>query len=131
MRQNWKREARGAAYDYPALYAQLRELRQMKITTAFEINPGGSGARRTVEDVALRELPPGDMLRLNAVEHALRMCSLYGNADKRRRLVTLVYFKRSHTVGGAGMKLGISQHTAELWNRDFLTAVYGYLAAKK
>lgn len=131
MTENWKRTARGAAYDYPALRAQLRELRRMQTTSRFENTPGGGGERRTVEDVALRELPPGDMLRLEAVEHALRMCGLMKNAGKRRQLAEMVYFRRSHTVYGAGIALGVSVHTAEIWNREFLTAVYGYLCAKK
>lgn len=131
MKQEWKRTARSAAYDYPELYARLRELRRARITAPIENNPGGSGNSRKTEEVALRELPEAEMLRLNAVEHALKLCGLYGNAEKRRRLVALVYFRRSHSVCGAGMKLGVSQHTAELWNRDFLTAVYGYLEAEK
>ena len=131
MKQEWKRTARSAAYDYPELYARIRELRRARITAPLENNPGGSSESRKTEEVALRELPPGDMLRLEAVEHGLRLCAMYGNAEKRRRLVTLVYFRRSHTVCGAGMKLGISQNTAERWNRDFLTAVYGYLIAEK
>ena len=59
------------------------------------------------------------------------MTELFRTAAKRRRLVELVYWRRTHTVYGAGVEIGVSEETAKRWNADFLLCVAGYLRARR
>lgn len=59
-----------------------------------------------------------------AVEQALSVMDEMRTAEKRRRLVDLVYIRRTHTLYGAGTELEISEESARAWNRDFLLCVY-------
>lgn len=119
--------ARDAAFAYPRLHRELGELRRMSVTPKLGGTGRGGGSGRGAEDAALRSLPPGDQAAHDAVERALRMLRTLRTADKRRRLVELVYFRRTHTILGAGVALEVSEETAQQWAREFLWAVYAGL----
>lgn len=127
-REDWRRQARDAAFAYPRLRRELAELRRMSVTPRLGGSGRGGGDRRGTEDVALRQLAPGDQAALEAVEKALRMLRALRTADKRRRLAELVYFRRTHTILGAGVALGVSEETARQWDRDFLWAIFGAMS---
>lgn len=128
--KTWQAEARRVIQAYPRLHEELRDLQRMSVTPRLSGMPSGGGeAGRAVEDAALRQLPPEEQKAHDAVEHALRMTELFRTASKRRRLVELVYWRRTHTVYGAGVEIGVSEETAKRWNSDFLLCVAGYLRA--
>lgn len=102
----------------------------MSVTPRLSGMPGGGGSGRAVEDAALRQLPLEEQTAHDAVEHALRMMDLFRTAAKRRRLVELVYWRRTHTIYGAGIVLGVSEETAKRWNGDFILCVTGYLRSR-
>lgn len=122
--ETWRRPAKDAAYAYPRLRRELAELRSMSVTPKLSGMPRGGGASRSVEDAALRQLPPGERAAFEAVDRALRLLRVFRTAEKRRRLVEMVYFRQSHTIYGAGAVLEVSEVTARQWNRDFLLSVY-------
>lgn len=123
-KETWKRMARDAAYAYPRLHRQLTDMKSPSLTPKLTGMPRGGGTSRTVEDLALRQLPKGDQDAHDAVERALRILGEMRTGAKRRKLVELVYFRRTHTLYGAGVELGISEETAGAWSRDFLVSVY-------
>ncbi len=129
--KTWRDQARKAASAYPRLHEELRELQRMSVTPRLSGMPGGGGSGRAVEDAVLRQLPPEEQNAHDAVEHALRMMDLFRTAAKRRKLVELVYWRRTHTVYGAGVEIGVSEETAKRWNADFLLCVAGYLRARR
>lgn len=129
--KTWQASARRVVQAYPRLHAELMDLQRMSITPALSGMPSGGGERRPAEDAALRQLPPENQLAHDAVEHALRMTELFRTAGKRRRLVELVYWRRTHTVYGAGVEIGVSEETAKRWNADFLLCVAGFLRARQ
>ena len=53
----WRQICRQAAYEYPALRAELRDLQSMSVTPKLTGMPMAGGERRSTEDVALRQLP--------------------------------------------------------------------------
>lgn len=128
--RTWQAGARQAARDYPRNHAELLELQRMSVTPRLSGMPGGGGAGRATEDAALRQLPRDRQTAHDAVEHALRMTELFRTAAKRRRLVELVYWRRTHTLYGAGVEIGVSEETAQRWNADFLLCVQSYLSAR-
>ncbi len=128
--KTWQAGARQATRDYPRNHAELLELQRMSVTPSLSGMPGGGGARRATEAAALRQLPRERQMAHDAVEHALRMTELFRTAAKRRRMVELVYWRRTHTLYGAGVEIGVSEETAKRWNADFLLCVAGYLRAR-
>ena len=123
----WRQQARQAAYDYPALKAELRDLRSMSTSPALTGLPSGGEGRRSTEDAALRELPPEQQRRHDAVERALSISEHLTSGLNRVQLIELVYFRRSHTVEGAALRIPCSPQTAQLWNSDFLLLVWSAL----
>lgn len=129
-KESWRMQARDAAYDYPRLHRELEAMHETNISPKLTGMPRGGGPSRSVEDAALRQLPPGDQTAHDAVEHAIRMMDVFRTGAKRKRLANLVYFRRTHTVYGAGVEIGISEETAKRWNQDFLLCIAGYLRAR-
>ena len=128
--KTWQDKARRAVRAYPKLHAELMDLQHMSVTPRLSGMPGGGEPGRATENAALRQLPPDDQTAHDAVEHGLRMLKIHRTADKRRRLVELVYWKATHTIYGAGVEIGISEETARRWNADFLLTVTSYLTAR-
>lgn len=124
---SWRRIARQAAYDYPGLRAQLRDLQSMSVTPSLSGMPMGGGDHRSTEDAALRQLPPEDQCRLDAVEQAVEISEHLTSGLARRKLIDLVYFRRSHTVEGAAMQIPCDVRTAKTWNSDFLLLIWSGL----
>ena len=123
----WRQAARQAAYDYPGLRAQLRDLQSMSVTPSLSGMPMGGGEHRSTEEAALRQLPPEDQRRLDAVAQAVEISGHLTSGLARRKLIDLVYFRRSHTVEGAAMQIPCDVRTAKTWNSDFLLLIWSGL----
>ena len=123
----WRHAARSAAYDYPRLVRELRELREMPVTASLSGMPHGGEPGRSTEDAALRQLPAAQQRRLDAVEQAVVISSQLTSGPSRVKLVEMVYFTRRFTVEGAAMQIPISVRQAWAWNNDFLLLVWARL----
>lgn len=123
----WRQAARQAAYDYPGLRSQLRDLQSMSVTPSLSGMPMGGGEHRSTEDAALRQLPPEDQRRLDAVAQALSISEHLTSGLARVKMIEMVYFRRSHTVEGAAMQIPCSVQTAKIWNSDFLLLTWSEL----
>lgn len=123
----WRRTARNAAYEYPKLRAELRDLQSQSITPSLSGMPSGAGEHRSTEDAALRQLPAAEQRRHDAVAQAVQICGQLTSGPSRVKLIELVYFRRSHTVEGAALQIPISSRQAWGWNNDFLLLVWARL----
>ena len=123
----WRQICRQAAYEYPALRAELRDLQSMSTTPSMSGMPMGGGEHRSTEDAALRQLPPERQRRHDAVERALAISEHLTSGLSRVKLIDLVYFRRSYTVEGAAMQIPCSVQTAWTWNNDFLLLIWSRL----
>lgn len=123
----WRQAARQAAYEYPALRAELRDLQSMSVTPSLSGMPMGGGEHRSTEEAALRQLPPEDQRRLDAVAQAVEISRQLTSGPSRIMLIEMVYFRRSHTVEGAAMTIPISNRQAWDWNNDFLLLIWARL----
>jgi len=91
-----------------------RELEEYKrdaipsATPGYSLAPGGCSTSRTTEDIAVR-------IETNVyVEQLERSCKaiervLSHLCETDMKLIDLAYWKRSHTVEGAGMAIGLSR----------------------
>ena len=123
-RERWRSRARAAVRRYPELIQAEADLRAGKITMTYNGMPSSPEAARKTEILALRELPLNDRRDLEAVRTALRVIERQNkNADLRYKLIDIVYWKRSHSVEGAAMKIHVSQDTAREWDQELIKLV--------
>ncbi len=122
-REPWWGYAKNVIRAYPEYKQELRRLRTAKVTPKYNANGGDSGIGKPTEETALRELPPKEMARLEAVERALQKTKQLRDGTLRVRLIELIYFRRSHTLTGAAEKCHVSHRTAVGWHGDFIRAV--------
>ena len=129
MPQRWRRAAREAARAYPALKAELEELRRTRITPGYDSTGRSvSGDQRPVENAIIRELPKKQMRQLRAVEDALSLTAELTGGRDRLRLIRLLYFSGGrYTLEGAALQVHVSTRTAQIWSDSFLVLVFGGL----
>lgn len=124
--KSWRYAARQVAYEYPGLRERLRDLQSMSVTPSLSGMPMGGGEHRSTEDAALRQLPPEEQRKLDAVEHALETSSHLTSGWARVKLIELLYFQKSRsiTIDGAAMSIPCSVQTARFWESDFLLLIH-------
>ena len=114
---------------YPTRKKEYEQLHEQSITANLSGMPGGGGVSRSVEGIALRELPYNKQREYDAVNKALEVTRKLPNGDQRIKIIDLVYWKRSHTLDGAGYKVGYASTTTRQINAEFVRLVgklYGY-----
>ena len=112
-RCKWWGFAKAIVRDYPARRAEYHELHRQSITSNLTAVTGGSVARRSTEDVALRKLPPSKQAEYDAVTKAIEQTKLLKTGRERLALIDMVFWKQSHTLQGAAYALGYSESSAK------------------
>lgn len=79
--------------------------------------------KRKAEDT----LTEKEQRRYDAVRSAIGETERMLTGTQRLALVDLVYWKRSHTLFGAAMRIPISERTAQKWNAQFIRMTEKYL----
>lgn len=129
-RYDWWGYAKGMIRRYPALSAQLADVKSMTITPGYGSQPGAHEAKRTTELRAIAELPTTAQREFEAVDRAIHQTEGKKDGKERIRLIELVFWRRSHTLSGAAYQLHVSYSTASAWHREFIRLVaknYGLL----
>lgn len=96
----------------------------MTVTPSLSGMPMGGREHRSTEDSALRQLPPEDQRRLDAVAQALEISGHLTSGLARVKMIEMVYFRRSHTIEGAALRIPCDVRTAKTWNNDFLLLIW-------
>ena len=129
-RYDWWPYVKGMIRRYPALKAELSDLRSQSITPNYSGLPGAAGASRAAELVALRELPTTRQREYAAVNRAIAATERMAASRDRLRIIDLVFWKRSHTLEGAALTIPCSYMTARRYHSEFIMTVasmYGLL----
>ena len=111
---------------YPQLCQEWEELKTISATPNYDEVGHGSGISKPTEQVALKLLPRVKQQEFDAVRDALQVTKSSPDGRHKIELIRLVYWKKSHTLSGAAMVIGISYRTARRWQSDFI-----YLVAEK
>ena len=119
----WNGFARYMVYNYPALCREEKHLHDTTITPSYGGAPGGGERSDKTADAALRELPEAKRRQLEAVRRAIVTVRATKNGDAKLKVIDLYYWKKSHKLYGAALKVGVSAHTAIDWNTEFLDLV--------
>lgn len=128
-RVSWWAYIKAVIRSYPALKEQYAEQQQQALVPAYgDGTPHSKGSvSRTVESLAIRTLPGLHQREYEAVRRAVAVTERYRNGRDRMRVIDMVYWKRSHTLTGASLQVPCSEHTARVWNQEFIRLVAGYL----
>lgn len=111
---------------YPELKAEREELQQQTVTQQLSGMPGCGGIGRTAEQCAIRELSGVKQREFESVQRAEALTqSAPHTGQLRMDLIDLVFWKQSHTLEGAAVKLNCSYRTARRYQSEFI-----YLVAK-
>lgn len=123
-RAKWWGYVRQVLYAYPRLCDELAQRRAdaVRLTPSYTQQGGGSPGN-PVERAALAGLPPTEQRELDAVEAAIRATRTMKDGALRLELIRLVFWQRTHTLGGAALKLHISYRTARRRQHEFIRAV--------
>ena len=123
-RYDWWPYVKGMIRRYPELCRREADLHTTAVTPNYGGAPGGHGGRSDpVANAALRSLPEVNRREMDAVQAAIRYIQDAPDGEKRLEVIRLYYWKRSHTLYGAAIKVGVSERTAQKWNGDFIRLV--------
>ena len=122
-RYRWWGYIRNVIRAYPELKKEYEELHQQSVTANTSGMSGGNG-------LSLRELPKTKQKEYDAVSRAIEITKRMPNGIQRLQIIDLVYWKRTHTVEGAAMKVGYSVDRGKQLHGEFVRLVakcYGFL----
>lgn len=124
-KKRWWGYARRMIRDYPSLKQQWEDIHEQTITADISGMPRGGSASRTVEMIALRQLPDEDDQKdFEAVSKAVEITLLKPNGEERLKLIKLVYWsKRKMTLSAAAPHIPVADITAKRWHKGFVYLV--------
>lgn len=123
-RYHWWAYAKAMVRMYPQLKQEYDALHAQRVTADPDNLPSGKGGiSRAVEITALRQLPPARQAEYDAVTQAIELTKERQNGTDRLALIDLVFWKGTHNLEGAALKLYVSYETARRYHGDFLRLV--------
>lgn len=124
-RYKWWGYIKNVIRDYPRLKQEYDALHEQSVTPSMSGTPGGGGASRAVENIAIRELPKAEQRDFEAVQKAIDGTQRLDTGDDRMKLVQMVFWKRQK-LRDAAYKCHISYDTARNYQWEFITNVAYY-----
>lgn len=121
-RFNWWPTATNITRDYPQRKRDLEELKRVKITADPSSVSGCGGSSRTVERVALRQLPYQEQKEYDAVHSAIEITKGLKDGDLRYQVVKDSFWKGLRIKDIAKI-LPVSERVARRWRWEFLLTV--------
>lgn len=129
-RYRWWGFVRKMIRDYPDLKKAWNDLHSQSMTADLSGMPRGGGAGRTVEAIALRQLPPDDQKVYDAVTKAIEITKLHPGGEICLDMIDYVYWKeKEHTIEDAVLHVPMEYDTAKDWHGAFVRLVgacYGF-----
>ena len=128
--KDWQKIVRMIICGYPARHARLNELKCQKITPGYSKTGARGKTQRKTESIALRQLPPAEQKKHDAVERALEITETMPDGKLRCKFVRLYYFREKRlTLLKISAILYVSERTLLRWNSDFKYTVKKELEA--
>lgn len=133
-RFNWWPFALNMIRDYPIRREDYRALHEQSTAVDMSGMPRGGSSSRTVENIAVRQLPPQEQREYDAVRKAIEYTRTLPDADIRIRIISMTLWKNTHSIPGAAMVTNISERTAQRYRWQFTLLVghkYGFLTKEE
>lgn len=125
-RYRWWGYIKNVIRAYPVLKKEYEALHEQSVTANVSGMPGGGGVSRGTESIAIRELPFAKQREYEAVRRAVEYTRNFKNGEERLKIIDLMYWKNSHTLAGAGQKVGYGYDRARQIHQEFVVAVATY-----
>lgn len=122
-RYKWWGYVKNVIRAYPGLKQEYEELHKQSVTANMSGMPGGGGVSRGTEEIAIRELSKPKQMEYDAVRKAIEATERMRTGQDRMKLMSLVFWKQSHTLQGAAMAVNVSYDTAIDYHGDFIMMV--------
>lgn len=116
---------------YPELKERLLETPETAVTARYSPQTRQSGTGRPVECSVVQRLSSIEAKEYEAVNAAIRETARMSNGEARLAIIDLVYWKRSHTLAGAGMQVGYSYRHTQRVHEQFAYLVAENLGLKE
>lgn len=130
-RYRWWGYVKAVIRAYPELKRIAELPAQTSVTARYGPQAPKSGAGRPLERLVVKELSGDDCKEYEAVLRAIRDTEQMPNGAARLKIIELVYWKRSHTLAGAGLAVGYSYEWAKRAQRRFIELVAENLELKE
>ncbi len=93
-----------------------------------------NGGKRAYIQEVLRDYPKicakppekrtrNEQRRVEIVKSVLEMIERMPEAGNKRKIVEMVYFKKSHTLHGGALEIPVGSRTVDRWNAQIMSAV--------
>jgi len=123
-RYKWWSYVRWMVRLYPERVAELRRRQEAGTVAKYgPMTPGGSGVNRTTENLATVSLGKVVDREMEAVRQAIEQTAALPTGELRLRIIEAYHWKRTHTLDGASLAVGVSERTGQDWNAAFIRAV--------
>ena len=119
-REDWWEYTKRIIRSYPALARKAESVGDMPCTPAYGTGGGHGG---TNSNPVVDRLTDKEQRRYDAVRAAISETERMKHGRQRMELIDRVYWKRSHTLYGAAMCVGVSDRTGQRWNAEFIRRV--------
>lgn len=126
-RYRWWGYVKNVIRAYPELERRATEQPTGSLTAKYGPTAPSGGEGRPVEGVAVKRLSGRDMAEYEAVRAAIRDTAKLPNGEMRLRIIELVYWKRSHTLTGAGYAVGYAERQTRKFHGEFIRTVAFHL----
>lgn len=111
---------------YPDLAEEYSRIKQVQLSAPLSGMPRSKKVSDQTAAAALRTLSPVHQREYDAVHTALERTLQLPDGAERVRLVSMVFWQKSHTIDGAAQVLHISWMTAKRWHGEFIRLVAKY-----
>lgn len=123
-RYDWWSYIKAIIRRYPERLAEYRDLHDPSFSIALTGLPGRKNSTSDpTAATALKEMPPRVQKEFDAVHKAVKDTLCSPNGQHKIRLISLVFWKRSHTLAGAAMQIPCGIQTAKKWHGEFIKRV--------
>lgn len=130
-RYRWWGYVKNVIRAYPELKRMMEEQPQTSLTAQYGPKIPSGRIGRPVEGAAVKMLSSRDIAEYEAVAAAIRDTAKLPNGEIRLKVIDLVYWKRSHTLWGAGREVGYSYAQVKRFQEKFICLVAEKLDLKE
>ena len=102
---------------------KLREMQSAKTTANYSAMPRGSDPARTTENLGTVSLGEPADTEMEAVRKAIEETSALPDGKERMRLISLVFWEKTHTLTGACIECHVGDRTGQQWHAEFIHLV--------
>lgn len=122
-REKWWGYIKAVIRSYPELKRRYDELKEQSLSAPLTGMPAAHKVSSPTEQAALRQLNPTAQRELDAVSGAISRTGMMIDGDARLRMIDMVYWRRTHTLEGAALRVHVSTRTALTWHGEFVRLV--------